>query len=84
MARSYICTIRDQYQRYSEIPGTQRRPVAPPLNGYFEHYQDRDTAIFEAFASGSYNGWEIGDPVCAHYSRISRTISQIEKARYKP
>ena len=28
--------------------------------------------------------WEIGDPVCAHYSRVTRTISQIEKARDKP
>ncbi|MCP4428568.1 MAG: addiction module toxin RelE, partial [Chloroflexi bacterium] len=34
-------------RRLSEIPQTQRRPVARPLNLYFEKYRDRDTAVFE-------------------------------------
>ena len=80
-AGSYICTIRDQYQRYTEIPSTLRRPVGQPLSEYIEIYQCRDTGIFGALASGSCNMWEIGDHVCAHGSRVSKTISQIEKAR---
>jgi len=73
----------DGNRRLSEIPKTQRRPVARPLNLYFEKYRDRDTAIFEAFTSGAYNMREIGDHVGVHYSRISRIVGQIEKARVK-
>ncbi len=73
----------DGNRRLSEIPKTQRRPVARPLSWYFEKYRDRDTAIFEAFTSGSYNMREIGDYVGVHYSRISRIVSLIEKAREK-
>ena len=73
----------DGRQRLSEIPKTQRRPVARPLSCYFEKYRDRDTAIFEAFSRGGYNMREIGDHVGVHYSRISRIVSLIEKARNK-
>lgn len=70
-------------QRLSEIPKTQRRPVARPLIWYFKKHRDRDAAIFEAFTRGGYNMREIGDHVGLHYSRISRIVSQIEKARSK-
>jgi len=73
----------DGSRRLSEIPKTQRRPVARPLSWYFEKYPDRDTAIFEAFAGGGYNMRKIGDHVGMHYSRISRIISLIEKAQVK-
>ena len=70
-------------QRLSEIPKTQRRPVARPLIWYFKKHRDRDAAIFEAFTRGGYNMREIGDHVGLHYSRISRIVSLIEKARSK-
>lgn len=73
----------DVDQRLSEIPKTQRRPVARPLTWYFKKHRDRDAAIFEAFTSGGYNMREIGDHVGLHYSRISRIVSLIEKARDK-
>ena len=73
----------DEDQRLSEIPQTQRRPVARPLTWYFEKHRDRDTAIFEAFTSGDYNMREIGDHVGVHYSRISRIVNRREKARDK-
>ena len=73
----------DADQRLSEIPKTQRRPVARPLAWYFKKHRDRDTAIFEAFKSGGYNMREIGDHVGLHYSRISRIVGLIEKARGK-
>ncbi len=70
-------------QRLSEIPKSQKRPVAQPLSWYLEKYQDRNTAIIEAFSSGGYNMRQIGDHVSLHYSRISRIISLAEKARIK-
>ena len=73
----------DVDQRLSEIPKTQRRPVARPLTWYFKKHRDRDAAILEAFTSGGYNMREIGDHVGLHYSRISRIVSLIEKARDK-
>ena len=73
----------DTDQRLSEIPKTQRRPVARPLAWYFKKHRDRDAAIFEAFKSGGYTMREIGDHVGLHYSRISRIVSLIEKARVK-
>jgi len=73
----------DGNRHLSEIPKTQRRPVARPLSWYFEKNQDRDAAILEAFASGGCNMREIGDHVGVHYSRISRIINLAEKARIK-
>jgi REP element-mobilizing transposase RayT len=73
----------DADRRLSEIPKTQRRPVARPLSWYLERYPDRDTAIVEAFASGSYSMREIGDQVSLHYSTISRIVRRSECARDK-
>lgn len=67
----------------SEVPRAQRRPVARPLSGYFDKHEDRDAAVFEAYRSGGYNMREIGDVVGLHYSRISRIIGSVEKARSK-
>ncbi|MGA7980210.1 MAG: transposase, partial [Chromatiaceae bacterium] len=65
----------DGNRRLSEVPRSQRRPLARPLAWYFEHYPVRDRAIFEAFRSGGYSMREIGDHVGLHYSTISRIIS---------
>lgn len=70
-------------QHLSEVPKTQRRPVAQPLTWYFKKHKDRDTAIFEAFRSGVYSMRAIGDHVGLHYSRISRIISRSSEARGK-
>jgi len=70
-------------QHLDEIPKAQRRPVAQLLNWYFKEYEDRDTAIFEAYRSGGYSMEAVGDHVGLHYSRISRIISSAEKAKNK-
>ena len=70
-------------RRLSEILKRQRRLLPQSLSWYFEQYQGRDKAIFEAFRSGGYNMREIADHVGVHYSRISRIIRQAEKARDK-
>jgi putative transposase len=69
----------DGNRRLSELPRTQRRPLARPLVWYFQHHRHRDRAIFEAFRSGCYSMREIGDHVGLHYSTISRIISLTEE-----
>jgi len=70
-------------QHLDEIPKTQRRPVAQPLDRYFKKHKDRNTAIFEAYRSGGYSMEAVGDYVGLHYSRISRIVSSAEKAKNK-
>jgi hypothetical protein len=65
----------DGNRRLSEVPRSQRRPLARPLAWYLEHYPVRDRAIFEAFRSGGYSMREIRDHVGLHYSTISRIVS---------
>jgi len=61
-------------RRLSEVPRSQRRPVARPLAWYFQQHPSRDHAVFEAFRSGGYSMREIGEHVGLHYSTISRII----------
>lgn len=70
-------------QSLSEVPKTQRRPVAKALRSYFADGTDRDAAILQAFRSGNYSMREIGDHLGLHYSRISRIIRNGSKARNK-
>lgn len=70
-------------QLLSEIPQAQQRSVARSLSWYLEKHKDRDSAILEAYRSGGYSMREIGDQFGLHYSRVSRIISQFEKARDK-
>jgi putative transposase len=69
----------DRNRRLSEVPKTQRRPMARPLAWYFQHHRVRDRAILEAFRSGGYSMREIGDHVGLHYSTISRIVSLTEE-----
>jgi putative transposase len=63
----------------SEVPSSQKRQVAIPLEYYKNKYKDRDTAIFNAYKSGAYSMKAIGDYFELHYSWVSRII----KARNK-
>jgi len=63
-------------EELSEVPTSQRRPVAKPVDFYFQTHNDRDTAIVEAFRSGGYTMKEIADHVGLHYSRVSRIIAR--------
>ena len=58
----------------SEIPSSQRRQVAKPLEYYEKKYSDRDEAILKAYESGGYSMKIIGDYFELHYSRISRIL----------
>ena len=70
-------------RRISEVPKTQRRPVARPLSWYFQTHQDRDNAVLEAFRSGAYSMQEIGDHLGLHYSTVSRIIGRNEEEQVK-
>ncbi len=67
----------------SEIPAAQKRTLPKPLKYYEKKYQDRNTAITNAYRSGGYSMEEVGDYFGLHYSRISRIVRDIEKANNK-
>lgn len=58
----------------SEIPSSQKRPLAKPLSYYSETMKNRDEAIVSAFKSGAYSMKQIGEHFGLHYSRISRIV----------
>jgi len=55
-----------------EIPRMQRRPPAKPLANYAAEYEERNTAIRAAFASGDYALAQIAEYFGVHYSTVSR------------
>ncbi|VAW68152.1 FIG00759408: hypothetical protein [hydrothermal vent metagenome] len=55
----------------SEVPSSQRRPVAKDLVYYEASYPDRNTAIVEAYLSGGYTLKTIGEYFNLHYSTVS-------------
>ena len=68
----------------SEIPTSQKRPLAKPLTYFSDHIHDRDEAIVAAFETGVYSMKQIGEHFGLHYSRISRIVrSKGWKARGK-
>ena len=58
----------------SEIPASQKRPLAKPLAYYSDHFHDRDEAIVSAFEGGGYSMKQIGEHFGLHYSQISRIM----------
>ena len=66
-----------------EVPAVQKRQVAKPLAYYANKYSPRNAAIEKAYLSGGYSMKEIGDYFGLHYSRISRIMKELEKAKRK-
>ena len=54
-----------------------------PLDHYARKHPDCNEAIMQAYASGGYGMKEIGDHFGLHYSRVSRIIAQMERAKEK-
>lgn len=63
----------------SEVPLGQKRALAKPLTHYARRYQDRDTAITEAYRSGAYTMKDIGEHFGLHYSQVSRIVRRMER-----
>lgn len=70
-------------QDLSEVPAAQRRSMAKPLEYYAKKYTDRDEAIAQAYASSGYGMKEIGDHFGLHYSRVSRILTELKRAKGK-
>ena len=76
--RKYIPYDKD----LSEIPMSQKRPLAKSLSVLYGHSRDRDEAIMCAFESGGYRMKLIGGHFGPHYSRNGRIVNgKGEKAR---
>ena len=73
----------DAQQDLSEVPTAQRRKMPKALAHYAKQYQNRDEAIVQAYASGGYGMKDIGDHFGLHYSRVSRIIGAMQKAKGK-
>ncbi len=61
-------------QDLSEIPASQRRPMAKELSYYAKKYPSRNDAIIAAYASNGYTLKEIGDYFNLHYSTVSGIV----------
>lgn len=63
----------------SEIPRSQRRPIAKPLAGYREAYSDTKLSMAQAYTSGDYTMREIADFFGVHYATVSRAVNKHER-----
>ena len=73
----FVKTMQSQInmdKELSEIPLSQRRPIAKPLSYYVEQYKIRNDAIVFAYASGGYSLKELGGYFKLHYSTVSGII----------
>lgn len=59
-----------------EIPRTQRRPIAFPIEHYQRTHVDRRKAMAAAFASGDYCMREIACAFGVHYTTVSRAVRE--------
>ncbi len=64
----------------SEIPRTQRRPLAKPLSHNRDIYPDPKAAMVAAYATGDYTMQTIADFFGVHYATVRRTIRKGEGA----
>jgi putative transposase len=61
---------------HPEIPRTQRRPPAKPLEIYRDNAQGRDAGILAAYATGDYTQQQIAQFFGVHYSTVSRIVKR--------
>jgi hypothetical protein len=62
-----------------EIPRSQRRPLARPLQYYLKTCPTRDEAMARAYLTGVYTMQEIGRFFGVHYMTVSRAVRQFEQ-----
>jgi len=67
----------------NEISATQKRKSPKQLSFYKKNSPYRDTAITLVYRSGGYSMEEVENYFGLHYSRVSRIIRDVEKARNK-
>lgn len=62
-----------------EIPKSQRRSIARPINHYVENYTDAKIGVQEAYKTGDYTMQQIAQAFGIHYSTVSRIINRKHK-----
>lgn len=68
-------------QALQEVPRTQRRPVAKPLDHYADHASSPFLAMALAYLSGDYTMKTIADYFGVHYTTVSRAIKEYEATK---
>ena len=64
----------------AEIPRTQRRPLAKPLECYRDTIADPKAAMAAAYATGDYTMQGIATCFRVHYATVSRTVKKHKTA----
>lgn len=70
----------DRLEQLSEIPKTQRRPLAGELAMYRANHP-RDEAMARAYLSGAFTMKAIGDFFGVHYMTVSRAVQKYEQRK---
>jgi putative transposase len=68
----------ESLQALQEVPRTQRRPVAKPLDHYARHTSDPFLGMALAYLSGDYTMKAIADHFRVHYTTVSRAVKEYE------
>jgi len=68
----------------TEIPHTQRRPLAKPLECYRDTIADSKAAMVAAYATGDYAMQEIATCFRVHYATVSRAVKKHEASMRDP
>ncbi|MFH2124222.1 MAG: addiction module toxin RelE, partial [Pseudomonadota bacterium] len=63
----------------TEVPRTQRRPQAKPIEHYRDTIADKKCAMAAAYATGDYTMQEIATCFSVHYATVSRAVRQKQK-----
>jgi len=66
--------LKGNSELINEIPKTQRRPPAEPLEFYKNNYQNRKEGMRLAFKTGDFTLQQIATIFGVHYSTVSRTV----------
>ena len=64
----------EQDKDLCEVPRSQRRPTAQPIEYYESRSKSRNDAIVETYRSGGYNLKQIGEHFGLHYSTVSGIV----------
>ena len=67
----------------SEIPSSQKRKLAKPVEDYFDATLSRNEGIYRAYQSGAYSMKAIADAIGLYYSSVSKVIKTYENSRFK-
>lgn len=59
-----------------EVPRVQKRKARKGLEYYFDKYEERNSAIIEAFVDGGYTQKELSEFCGLHYSSISKILKR--------